>query len=97
MLSRQDVLRLAELARLAIDDDQADQTLLRLTAVFDLIGQLEQADVSDTEPLVHPGADPVLGVRLRADRVTESIDRQANQVSAPRTANGLYLVPRVIE
>jgi aspartyl-tRNA(Asn)/glutamyl-tRNA(Gln) amidotransferase subunit C len=38
-----------------------------------------------------------LGVRLRADRVTESIDRQANQVSAPHTANGLYLVPRVIE
>ena len=97
MLTRDDVQRLAELARLAIDLDEADQTLPRLNAVFELIEQLQAAAVSDVEPLVHPGADPALGTRLRADAVTEQVDRAANQVSAPNVTDGLYLVPRVVE
>jgi aspartyl-tRNA(Asn)/glutamyl-tRNA(Gln) amidotransferase subunit C len=97
MLTRDDVQRLAELARLAIDPDEADQTLPRLNAVFGLIGQLQAAAVNDVEPLVHPGANPKLGTRLRADSVTEQVDRAANQISAPKVADGLYLVPRVVE
>ena len=97
MLTRDDVQRLAELARLAIDPDEADQTLPRLNAVFGLIEQLQAAEVSGVEPLVHPGADPKLGTRLRTDTVTEKVDRSANQVSAPKVADGLYLVPRVVE
>jgi hypothetical protein len=31
------------------------------------------------------------------DLVTEQVERAANQVSAPRVADGLYLVPRVVE
>ena len=97
MLTRADVQRLAELARLAIDSDEADQTLPRLNAVFGLIEQLQAAAVSDVEPLVHPGANPKLGTRLRADSVTEQVDRTANQISAPKVDGGLYLVPRVVE
>ena len=97
MLTRDDVQRLAELARLAIDSEEADQTLPRLNAVFGLIEQLQAAAVNDVEPLVHPGANPKLGTRLRADSVTEQVDRTANQISAPKVADGLYLVPRVVE
>ncbi len=97
MLTRDDVLRLAELARLAIDHDEADRTLASLNAAFELIGQLQAADVSGIEPLVHPGADPARGTRLRDDQITEVVDREANQASAPKVAAGLYLVPRVVE
>ncbi|NBT77661.1 MAG: Asp-tRNA(Asn)/Glu-tRNA(Gln) amidotransferase subunit GatC [Betaproteobacteria bacterium] len=97
MLTRDDVQRLAELARLAIDSEEADQTLPRLNAVFGLIEQLQAAAVNDAEPLVHPGANPKFGTRLRADSVTEQVDRTANQISAPKVADGLYLVPRVVE
>lgn len=97
MLSSADVHRLAELARLAIDDAEAERTLARLNAVFDLIERLQAADVTGVEPLVHPGADPATGTRLREDAATETVDRDANQASAPRTAEGLYLVPRVVE
>ena len=97
MLTRDDVQRLAELARLAIDSEEADQTLPRLNAVFGLIEQLQAAAVNDVEPLVHPGANPKFGTRLRADSVTEQVDRAANQISAPKVADGLYLVPRVVE
>jgi aspartyl-tRNA(Asn)/glutamyl-tRNA(Gln) amidotransferase subunit C len=97
MLTRDDVQRLAELARLAIDSEEADLTLPRLNAVFGLIEQLQAAAVNDVEPLVHPGANPKLGTRLRLDSVTEQVDRTANQTSAPKVADGLYLVPRVVE
>lgn len=97
MLTRDDVQRLAELARLAIDPNEADQTLPRLNAVFELIEQLQAAPVNEIEPMVHPGADPARGTRLRTDTVTEQVDRAANQVSAPKVADGLYLVPRVVE
>lgn len=40
-------------------------------------------------------ADLVL--RLRPDQVTEADQREAAQRSAPAVAEGLYLVPRVIE
>ncbi len=38
-----------------------------------------------------------LTLRLRADEVTEPDQREASQHSAPAVAQGLYLVPRVIE
>jgi len=38
-----------------------------------------------------------VGQRLRDDVVTESDHRAENQRSAPSVADGLYLVPRVVE
>jgi aspartyl-tRNA(Asn)/glutamyl-tRNA(Gln) amidotransferase subunit C len=35
--------------------------------------------------------------RLRVDEVTESDERDRFQANAPETANGLYVVPRVVE
>jgi aspartyl-tRNA(Asn)/glutamyl-tRNA(Gln) amidotransferase subunit C len=35
--------------------------------------------------------------RMRVDEVTEGDYREANQAIAPKTENGLYLVPKVIE
>jgi aspartyl-tRNA(Asn)/glutamyl-tRNA(Gln) amidotransferase subunit C len=36
-------------------------------------------------------------LRLRDDRVTESNERERNQLSAPAVDKGLFLVPKVIE
>ena len=36
-------------------------------------------------------------LRLREDAVTEAVDRQRNQLSAPAVHEGLFLVPKVIE
>jgi len=46
------------------------------------------------EPLAHP-LDATQ--RMRADEVTERINRDAFQRIAPSVRNGLYLVPRVVE
>jgi aspartyl-tRNA(Asn)/glutamyl-tRNA(Gln) amidotransferase subunit C len=40
---------------------------------------------------------PEMALRLRADTVSETNQREANQQSAPAVENGLFLVPKVIE
>lgn len=89
-----EVHRIAHLARLAIAVDDAPGYAHDLSAILDLVAQLNEIDTHGVEPLAHP-LD--MHQRLRADKVTESDQRERLQAGAPLTESGLYLVPRVIE
>ncbi|MDP1672796.1 MAG: Asp-tRNA(Asn)/Glu-tRNA(Gln) amidotransferase subunit GatC [Burkholderiales bacterium] len=89
-----DVRRAAHLARIAVDDAEAEAALAQLTRVFGLIEQMQAVDVSGIEPMAH-AQDLVL--RLRTDDVTEADQRERFQAVAPAVEAGLYLVPKVIE
>lgn len=93
-LTLDDVKRVAHLARIAINADEAHATHTQLTGIFDLIEKMQAVDVSAIEPMSH-AQDFVQ--RLREDAVTESDQRDAFQAVAPQVEAGLYLVPRVIE
>ena len=93
-LSREHVERAARLARIAIDDAEADAALEQLVRIFGMIEEMQAVDVSGVEPMSH-AQDVVL--RLREDTVTEVDQRDVFQSVAPRVEAGLYLVPRVIE
>ena len=93
-LTPDDVKRIARLARIEIDDVQAQATQARLNSIFDLIATMQAVDTRDIAPMAH--AQEVFQ-RLRDDAVTET-DRHADfQAIAPAVENGLYLVPKVIE
>ena len=93
-LSPDDVKRIAGLARIEIDDAQAQATQAQLNTIFDLIATMQAVDTSDIEPMAH--AQEVYQ-RLRDDAVTESDRHAAFQAIAPAVEAGLYLVPKVIE
>jgi aspartyl-tRNA(Asn)/glutamyl-tRNA(Gln) amidotransferase subunit C len=93
-LSLDDVKRVAHLARLAIDDAEAERVLADLTRVFGLIGEMEAVSVAGIDPMSH-AQDVVL--RLREDAVSETDQHALFQSVAPQVEDGLYLVPRVIE
>ena len=93
-LTRDDVKRAARLARIAIDDPQADEVLAQLANIFGMIEEMRAVDVSEVEPMAH--AQDVM-LRLRDDGVTEADQHELFQSIAPRVENGLYLVPKVIE
>ena len=93
-LNRDDVLRAARLARIAIDDAEADAVLEQLTRIFGMIEQMQAVDVAGVEPMAHAQD---LMLRLREDTVTETDQHELFQSVAPRVDKGLYLVPRVIE
>lgn len=93
-ISRNDIEKVALLARIKVDEDQITALEKDLGNILDLVDQLQSADTNQTEPMAHP-LDAVQ--RLRADVISESNQREAFQAIAPATENGLYLVPRVIE
>ena len=93
-LTKEDVLAIAKLARLQIEDDKVEQYKQELTQILDLVEEMNQIDVTDVEPMAHPQE---LMQPLRTDQVSESDQRDKFQVIAPATQDGLYLVPKVIE
>ncbi len=93
-LKPEDVQQLAKLSQLAIDEQQAQQTLDQLNQVFGLIEKMQAVDTTGIEPMSHPQPDPA---RLRDDVVTEADQREDFQQVAPQVQGGLYLVPKVIE
>ncbi len=93
-LKLDDVRRVAHLARVAIDEAEAEAVLSQLNDVFTLIAEMQAVDTREVTPMSH-ALDVVQ--RLREDAVTESDQRTLYQSVAPSVEGGLYLVPKVIE
>lgn len=93
-LTADQVRNVARLARLGLDDDQIAEYAGELSNILDVVASLEKADTTDVEPMAHP-LD--LAARLRADQAVAVTTRDEFQAIAPATANGVYLVPKVIE
>ncbi len=93
-LSPQEVQRIAELARIGINDAEARAVQAQLNNIFELIGQMQKVNTDGIEPMTHAQGS---ALRLREDKVTEENQRQQLQSVAPQAEAGLYLVPRVIE
>jgi aspartyl-tRNA(Asn)/glutamyl-tRNA(Gln) amidotransferase subunit C len=93
-LTLADVHRIAHLARLEIDASAAADVHRKLDAIFGMINELQAVDTSGITPMAH--AQDV-GLPLREDVVTESDQHVLFQSVAPAVADGLYLVPRVLE
>ncbi len=98
-----DIKRIAHLARIQISEQEANQTLTKLTGILGLIEQMQAVDTTGITPMSH-SQDVVQ--RLREDVVTATNQRETFQANAPilgngsiekAVDNGLYLVPKVIE
>lgn len=97
-LTPDDVSRIAHLARLELSGGEADELLTQLNGFFGIVEQMSAVDTSGVEPLYTPlSALHDVQLRLRDDAVTEQVDRELNQRSAPAVEAGLFLVPKVIE
>ncbi|MCB5190704.1 Asp-tRNA(Asn)/Glu-tRNA(Gln) amidotransferase subunit GatC [Methylobacillus arboreus] len=93
-LNTNDVKRIAHLARLAVSEEEAEATLVKLSGILGLIEEMQAVDTTGIAPMSH---SQDVTQRLREDKVTESNQRELLQSIAPAVENGLYLVPQVIE
>ena len=88
------VKKIAYLARLKIDEADVPGYVNNLSNIIDLVEQMNAVDTTGVVPMSHP-MEAIQ--RLREDKVTETNKREAFQAIAPKTEDGLYLVPQVIE
>jgi len=89
-----DVKYVAHLARLALTPEEEKQLGAQLGSILGYIEKLRELDVSGVEPTAH--AVPMVNV-TRADEVRESLATEDALRNAPRQANGLFIVPKVVE
>jgi aspartyl-tRNA(Asn)/glutamyl-tRNA(Gln) amidotransferase subunit C len=93
-IHERDIDKLCVLARLALDEGERKHAHDDLTRIIHMIDSLASVATESVEPLAHP-LDATQ--RMRADEVTERVERDAFQRIAPSVRDGLYLVPRVVE
>jgi aspartyl-tRNA(Asn)/glutamyl-tRNA(Gln) amidotransferase subunit C len=93
-ISRGEVERIAELARLSLSDDEAVRMTADLDAMLDYVESLAALDTHGVEPTAHvlPLAAP-----LRPDRAEPGLPPDAAVANAPRAIRTTFAVPKVIE
>lgn len=89
-ITRQEVVHVAELARLSFTDIELEQLTLQLSAVLEHAADVEALDVSDFEPTVHPL--PLANIS-REDQVFPSLDQEEVLSQAPYAEDGQFKVP----
>jgi aspartyl-tRNA(Asn)/glutamyl-tRNA(Gln) amidotransferase subunit C len=94
-LTRQDVEKIAHLARLSITEQEMPVYVTSLSSIVNFVDELSRAQTGAVLPMAHPldGQQQ----RLRPDVVTASDHHEKHQANAPAVQAGLYVVPRVIE
>jgi aspartyl-tRNA(Asn)/glutamyl-tRNA(Gln) amidotransferase subunit C len=93
-LSRDEVAKVALLARLRLTPDELATFTGQLSSIVDFVAQLQELDTSGVEPLAH-------GVEVRNvfrdDVVRQSLPREAALANAPKRNDHSFLVPAVLE
>ncbi len=86
--------RIARLARIRIEDWQAEQLGQELNSIIGWIEQLNEVDVTDIEPLTGVAQ---MALKMREDVVTDGGIVEAVLANAPDRAGPFYAVPKVVE
>ena len=84
----------AHLARLDLSPEEEQKFGAQLGNVLGYIEKLNELDVSSVEPTAH--AVPMVNV-TRPDEARPSISNQDALRNAPAKANGLFVVPKIVE
>jgi aspartyl-tRNA(Asn)/glutamyl-tRNA(Gln) amidotransferase subunit C len=90
MLSREEVLHVARLARLELSEQEVERFAEELSKVLDYVEKISELDLADVPPTSH-----VVNVEnaLRADEPRPSLPRDVALESAPDAAVGGFRVP----
>jgi aspartyl-tRNA(Asn)/glutamyl-tRNA(Gln) amidotransferase subunit C len=89
-----DVKYVANLARLALSPEEEAKLGAQLNNILGYVEKLKQLDVSNVEPTSH--AVPMINV-VRLDEVRPGLSNEEALRNAPAKANGLFVVPKIVE
>jgi len=89
-----DIKYVAHLARLHLNPDEEKKLGAQLGGILGYIEKLKELDVTGVEPTAH--AVPMVNV-TRADEIRPSLPHDDALRNAPAKANGLFIVPKIVE
>jgi len=89
-----DIKYIAHLARIEITPEEEKNLHDKLGNIITFIEKLKELDVTNVEPTAH--AVPMVNV-TRTDEITPSLPHGEAMRNAPAAANGLFVVPKIVE
>tara|TARA_B100000579_G_scaffold80065_1_gene62227 strand:+ start:236 stop:514 length:279 start_codon:yes stop_codon:yes gene_type:complete len=89
-----DLSRAVKLARIELTPEEERRLAPQLSEVLQYVNKLNELNVSDVEPTAH--AAPLSNV-MREDQPRETLSQEDALRNAPKTANGLFVVPKIVE
>jgi aspartyl-tRNA(Asn)/glutamyl-tRNA(Gln) amidotransferase subunit C len=91
-VSREEVLRIAQLAELDVDEDALPALAEQMSRILDYAAQLSAVPANGTVKVFVPGPD---AIRFRADEVTPSGLAFGPDEFAPAFKEGFFVVPKL--
>ena len=93
-VTKEDVKKVARLARIKISDERAAKTAPELDKIIGWIEQLSEVNTDDVKPLRNVSESDLY---LREDEVNDGDVQDKVLANAPETTSGFYVVPKVVE
>ena len=93
-MNKNTVSKIANLAKIEIDDSKIEGIAENLEKILDLVGEMNSIDTDNINPMSHP-----LNLKqvMRPDEVTELDQRENFPKNSPSIENGYYKVPKIID
>jgi aspartyl-tRNA(Asn)/glutamyl-tRNA(Gln) amidotransferase subunit C len=88
------VRKVAELARIREREERLAPLAAELSGILQWIEQLSEVDTEGVEPMT---SAVVMSLPMREDVVTEGGDASIVLANAPRSRDGFFVVPKVVE
>ena len=96
-ITEQEVRRVAELANLALRDDEVARMTHDLDGILSHMDKLNELDTSNVEPMAQVLFDAAETATLREDQERPTLSNAEAVGNAPLSSGGYYKVPKVIE
>ena len=96
-ITDEEVRRVAELAALALRDDEVERMAKDLDSILSHMDKLNELDTTGVEPMAQVLFASDETATLREDRERPSLSNAEALANAPVSGNGYFKVPRVIE
>ena len=93
-IDRKTVEKISSLAKIKLNDTEADEITNELSNILEWIDQLNKVDTKNTPPMTG-----VIKSNLyqRDDLITEDKKLDEILINSPETTEGFFVVPRVVE
>jgi len=89
-ISREQVLHVAKLARLALSEEEIERLQEQLNAILEAVGKVSELDLADVPPTSHPLA--LVNV-VERDEPRPSLEREQALANAPEREASAFRVP----
>lgn len=94
VIDRDEVLHVARLARLRLDEDEIEPLARELSAILDHVAHIDELDLEGVAPTTHVVADAMpTQPALRADEPCASLPREVALAQAPAVSGDGFSVP----